>query len=254
MTFPLRSSIASILRNQIESGGWYVDENNKIRRAMVIPMQETPWRYFNVHFACVKWFDLFHHTLTQGTLVHSHCQSCFKVCVVPRALVELVAIEAFQDEHSKADPNVHCKCGADIREFTNQLWLAVWYTRSLEEAQQRYAEVHDFLTQVYGDKAPDHYIKLACTEFERNVGPSDQYTVTKAQLELEKKLDEALDFEPYEQSMAQPQLIIDRVHEMWVNWAFAHGDKTYLTLTNGVPLERPAVRYPTGQEGTNGEE
>lgn len=252
MSYPLTMSILTKLQSLLGEG-WHIEEDNKLHRAKVVPAQDTPWVYHNVDFMCVKWHQMFFDLVTDKTMVHSHCQWCYKIVVIPRTLAEVVVIEAYQEETTEKNKDIRCKVGMDLRPYTAANWGAYWYTRSLEEAQERYAEIHKFLTDCWEDDAPDHYIKLACTEFERALGPSTEYHVSEQQWALEKKLDDALDFDPFE-SLAQPPLIVEKVHEAWINWAHSHGDMTYLNLTNGVPLERPAVRYPTGMEEDNGEE
>lgn len=226
------------------AGGWEITPTNRIKpkEAMVEMVKDLPWIYSNVLFDCTVWNKVFHVVVTEKRLVHSHCHNCIKVVGKPKTLHDLVVIEAIQS--SMLFP---CKCGIDRRDNTQDIYGAFWYNRGFDEARMRFR----ILRKRLNDEGLEHVpliIKKACTEFENEMGPSSKWEKpTPEQLGLERDLDNVLDYEP-QPPVRMPDLLTAHTHQLWIHWAFQHGDDTYLEFTNRERIHEPLVTYnPKGR-------
>ena len=187
----------------------------------------TPWIYHNSEFDCFPWFDIFWGLVTEKKAVHSRCQGCWKVVLVPRTLEELVKVNAWQETLS-----VPCKCGIEKRSYTPRLYGAYFYNYSVEQGRERYAEVRAWADENLGPDA-EVLLKRGCTEMEMTCGPSDTYAVSEDQAELEAQLNDILVYNPL--LVSQPDIIKQTIYWDWVVFAYEHGDETYKTFTDGKP-------------------
>jgi hypothetical protein len=96
-------------------------------------------------------------------------------------------------------------------------------------------------------------LKLGCTEFERALGPSNQYHVTDEQRALEAALDEILDYSPFAEEgkeFPQPEVLKQYVRLVWLKWAHHHGDMTYVQFMPGGKPFTSAPMYHTPPPAT----
>jgi hypothetical protein len=217
--------------------GWALKNTGKFTPVSITMAVDLPWVYSNVEFDCTVWNAIFHNTVAQKRMVHSHCHNCIKIVAKPKTLRDLVKIETIQ--RSMLFP---CKCGIDRRPHTHALYGAYWYNRGFEEAKFRY----EILKERFEEDEISHIpliIKKACTEFEMAMGPTDQWKPpTQEQLALEKRVEALLDWRPTPPTLI-PDHIVTHTHHLWVAWAYQHGDETYKDFTNGEPLYPELVTY-----------
>lgn len=222
---------------------WTWNPHGRIEAPQVALVPELNWIYQHVLFDCTEWNAIFHNIVAKKTMVHSHCHNCIKIVAKPKTLRQLVKIEAIQ-----AKMLYPCKCGIDMRDNTSVIYGAFWYNRGFQEARDRYKHIRKMFNK-NGLRSVPLIIKKACTEFENAMGPTDKWKPpTPEQLALEKDLVDHMDYLPTSPNCTKEAWII-RTHIKWVQWAYEHGDETYLDFTNGVPIHQPLVTYDP--EGTD---
>lgn len=227
------------------SGGYRLrDEDGKICVTTPSMGWETPWHHI-VHDAfldCHRWhsviFDLFSRNMPQGSsFVPSACQQCWKVVVRPSNLLGLFALMNLQVKLQRPS-----KCGIETRPYVHGLYGGYFYTHSLEKGIECYNAVREEvnITEHLGENIPV-ILKRACTEYEKKVGPSDEWKVSDRQIYIETLINKW--FVRDNVLREQPSFVISRVHKKWIEWAYAHGDPTYINFTGGKPLYKPYVTY-----------
>lgn len=228
----------------LSTEGWPWQEDGRIQRLETQPLAETPWIYQNMTFQCVKWHQIFFEMISDRTMVHSHCHDCFKVVIMPRSLEELVLLENMQ-----ASSGLECKCGIELREFVKRkrLYGGYFYNRGVEQGRERFKFVRDWAQHVFETQGDNPLLDLTypspmpvilkrgCTEFEKAIGPSDQWEITDEQWALEEELDKKMDFEPFGE-FPQHENLKEFVRVSWLRWAHHHGDMTYVKYT---PEKKP---------------
>lgn len=247
----LASNLASRLDPLVDQDKtWYWGLDNKLRRLLPAGINHQSFWIFNHHtFVCQKWHRIFFELLTQKTMVHSHCQDCWKVCIYPRDFSDVIRIEEFQES-----AGFKSKVGMDVRECTTHIWSGYWYCRSMNEGWERFQFVQEWVDEhlpprVNGDKVEvvEVILKRGCTEFEMAIPDSATWRVTEEQEEYEEWLDEILDFNPFYKNF-QASYIKEKIRWKWMRWAHAHGDLTYTALTGGLPLFPPYRVYHHDEE------
>ena len=215
-----------------------------------------PWIYVK-HLPtinCTFWHRILFDVILKKQKVPIKCQDCWKVVFEPLTLEELMVTYLVQLEM-----NVPSKCGTEIeRANTGKLYGAYWYTRSIEEGLERYEQVLKELEsgKLYeanllgsvpisgriGPNVKDRLIlKRACTEYEQNCGPSDQWSFDEEQEELERLATECFDQDVID--FKQPDLLLAHVIKYWIHQAYKIKDPTYKKFTNGNDLFAPIVTY-----------
>ena len=227
----------------VRKGTWYWNADGKFTRLLPPAMDSNcNWISSDLTFRCHKWHKIFWDLLTQKSFVHSHCQECYKVVLIPRSFAELLEVEALQKR--MAD----CKCGIDMREYTKHHYAAFWYNRGLDMAQGCYAEVRQWADDILGEdaigKLPDVTIKRGCTEFEvqGTAGDSLHWCTGVQQNYIEQWLDSRLLFDPYD-VMGQTEDIRQLIRLKWMRWAYPHGDETYIPHNAHEPLYKSCRVY-----------
>ena len=175
--------------------------------------------------------------------VPEYCHACYKVVVRPKTLVQLFALEKLQYELG-----LPAKCGIEVRSYTPALYGGYFYNRSLEEGKACHKIVREAVDNdpILGPDV-EVYLKHACTEMERKYGASDKWKkVTKEQKQVEEIIQDHIVYDPTIQD--QPKHFLIHTHRRWIEWAFEHGDETYLTFTGGKPIEEPPVTYHEEKE------
>lgn len=216
---------------------------------------DTPWVYVKnpLWQNCHLWHKIYFDIIHQKRCVPIGCQSCWKVVIVPRTLEELFATYFLQQFLGRPG-----KCGTETeRENTDKLYGGYFYNHSLEEGQECYAAVVKAVTEIevfqrvlFGcpitvkfnkNPMPKIVLKRACTEFEQHVGPSDKWTITPEQEEVEELCNGV--FVDDRVKPTQPDFAVAHIMKDWIHRAFKVGDETYKLFTNGNSLFAPVVTY-----------
>lgn len=160
-------------------------------------------------------------SLTNGKVwVPSGCQSCWKVVSRPKTVKQLFATADLQKRLGW-----HAKCGLEHRAHVFGLYGAYWYSRSIEQGVECYKLVRKEIDE---DKflGPNINVilKRGCTEMEMTAGPSDQYKLTKEQLEVESLIYECFNVDIV--NRMQHAHAVDYVHARWIEYAYQWGDET----------------------------
>lgn len=227
------------------SGGYKLrDQDGKICITNPAMGWETPWHHImhDAFLDCQRWhsimFDLFSRTLPPDQVfVPSACQNCWKVVVRPSSLLGLFALMNLQIQLQRPS-----KCGIEVRDYVHGLYGGYFYNHSLDEGVECYKVIREAVNDT-NHLGPDISVilKRACTEYEKRVGASDQWTITDRQIYIETLVNKW--FVRDNVIREQPQHLISRVHKKWIEWAYANGDPTYIEFTGGKPLYKPLVTY-----------
>jgi hypothetical protein len=225
---------------------FHVLDNGDIQRGAVGPTPETPWIYQNMSFQCILWHQVFFEHIAEHKMVHSHCHECYKVCITPRIVSELISLEQWQ-----STLDVPCKCGIELREWVPKLYGGYFYCRGVEEGRERYREVKRFAYEnakergLQPESSMPVILKKGCSEFERACGPSDKWEISDEQEEFEQWMAEKIIYDPFGDS-PQPEVIKESVRLAWLKWAHMHGDMSYVQYT---PNKKPfGIDYITYHE------
>jgi len=228
-------------KSEFEKGAFFLRNDGKITQTTRL-MHSTPW--IHTRRAPNRNCGLYHTYFEKlKGMIHSTCQSCWKVVVAPRTLIELHKLLELQKVL-----NIPSKCGIEKRDTVGRLYGGYFYNDSLEEGKECYKIVR---SNVDLNLSPEVSVilKRGCTEFELGTGPSDKWEVTEEQKALEYLL---LDLVAVDINLSpQPEHLKDSIFRTWIHWAYSNGDPTYLEYTGG-PLFRPPVTYH--EEVDNGKE
>jgi hypothetical protein len=169
--------------------------------------------------------------------VPAGCASCYKVKAVPRTLRELVALR----EVARALPYTY-KCGLDEpTTHTSGIYGGYFFLNGLDAARAAYPRIREAIgSHPKLDASMSVFIKRGCTEYELACGPSDRYTFTPKQVEIESALLARVKVEtrPEVSPMAAKATFTH-----WIRTAYRLGDETYLDFTGGRRLYPAAIRY-----------
>ena len=230
-----RTDIMSRLMPLIRSGKFVLNERGKIQPIALSIEPQTPW----IHVKsckdrdCGVWhnimFDIFH-------ILPSPCLNCWKVVAAPQTLKELFGLLEFQESLNRPS-----KCGIEVRDYTPRLYGGYFYNWSVEEGQECWNKVNNGLAAA-GYPMPV-ILKRACTEFEMVFGDSTKWQITDEQLQLEEDIYNAFELGDNFRELDQHPIVRPRIIRSWIQWAFKHGDKTYLDYTGGEPLYPDTVKY-----------
>lgn len=120
---PADPNIAELLK-PLRKQGWYWDtETGKLASGPRTIEDDLPWITQNLDFDCYLWNRAFFHGVAQQKMVHTHCQTCFKVVVMPRNFLELLELEAWQES-----TDLRCKCGIEIRDYVSRTYGGYFYS------------------------------------------------------------------------------------------------------------------------------
>jgi hypothetical protein len=240
-----QGDIISKLGPLLTAGGYKIRvEDGKLCAVVQGIGPDTPWHHVvtDDFLDCQTWhrimFDFFSRKMPAGhQWVPSSCQNCWKVVVRPKTLLGLFALMHLQMRLDRPS-----KCGIEIRDSVHGLYGGYFYNHSLEEGLDCYSLVRHEVDKT-DHLGPDVIVllKRACTEYEQLVGPSDKWVVTPAQIAAETLVNKWVVRDST--LLTQPTHCIANVHKKWIEYAYKHGDGTYLNFTGGVPLYKPYVTY-----------
>jgi len=149
--------------------------------------------------------------------------------VKPRTLKELFLLLQLQKIM-----DVPSKCGIELRNYTPRHYGGYFYTDSIEEGQVRYKEVRE---AVNDQISPDVgvLLKRGCTEFEMVKGNAGFWTITEADLEIDKLIEDRFTNNTC-LSGKQPDFVEALIKKEWIKFAFSNGDMTYKEFNGGVDM------------------
>lgn len=213
-------------------------DTGRIGRSVIGFAYNTPW--LHIKQAHKKRCGLDSHVIfNYYGFIPRRCQECWKIVVSPRTLRELFALKKIEEQL-----DLPAKCGIEVRDYTPRLYGGYFYTCSLEEGRDVYKIVRKAVNEGISPEV-NVILKRGCTEMEMEVGPSPFWVVTKKNRELEEIIEERV--EDYSVSFSSPPDYMEaHIKKYWVNWAYSHGDETYLDYTGGQPLYPETVKYHEG--------
>jgi len=192
-------------------------------------------------YPCMELLTFFFKQVYQQATVPHACQNCYKVKVFPSTLRQMMAVKAIAESLpyiSKSGNELHVKA-------TPGIYATYFYLHGLEEARSAYAIIRARLDadEKLGPSVKA-VIKRGCSEYERKLGPSDQYTFDPALEAAEEYLHSVYrkpeNSQPRPSKAAQKGLYL--LH--WIQLAYQVGDETYKDFTAGKPPYPPTMTYP----------
>jgi hypothetical protein len=224
------------LQPLFDSNVFYIRDDGIITHKTRLP-HSTPW--IHVVQAPNRNCTLLHLYYTYLGIIHSRCQECWKVVVRPRTLRELHVLWELQKTLG-----LPSKCGIERRDFVCGLYGGYFYNDSLEQGRECYELVRTNVDQKISPEV-DGLLKRGCTEFEIcKVGkgcPSDGWAVSDEQKALELRLSDLID--ETAPKLKQPDHLVESTFRSFIEWAYQHGDMTYLEYTEGKPIYEPYITY-----------
>lgn len=197
----------------------------------------TPWLMVNSDTGPPQ-NDCFRHHLIKYDLfdiLPIACLECYKVVVSPQNLIQMFTLLGIMN-----DLKYPGKIGMEKRDYSPGLWHAFFYCNGLEHGLKRYYQVFDELQDRSLGDLPI-ILKRGCTEFEVEMGPSDQWESLispQQRKQGEPYLDRWIKTTPIGPPHDIAAWLSARLQYQWIEWAAANGDETYLEYTDGV-LDQP---------------
>jgi len=171
-------------------------------------------------------------------LIPRGCRSCWKVVMEVPTVKQLMNIEKYQTECEYGS-----KCGIETRPETGKLgkYGAYWYA-PLAEGLAGGRKMHKWLQKKFpGVKL---VLKRGCTEMEAKWNPSDKWDEYAEKLRwdfYEELLNTLFVLEEVPFGIT-PSMFKPVIRARWVEWAFEHGDATYLDFVD-APFKREYLSY-----------
>ena len=229
----VKNDILTKAKALIDRGSYFMRDDGKLTYTKRLSAKST-W----IHVRTKASNDCnFYHAVLFGVykMIPLTCLNCWKVVVAPRTVSELFSrLEIQRVMHGT------CKCGIEVREYVPRLYGGYFYNESLQEGLECWRKVRDAVSEKI---SPDVSVvlKRACTEFENYFGPSDKWKPCANQEKIERDINGLFVRDSY--NHVQPDHLKNHVMRAWIQWAFSHGDKTYLEFTGGKPLQNGPVTY-----------
>jgi hypothetical protein len=175
--------------------------------------------------------------LDQKSAVPAGCETCVRVKVVLQLLRESMAV---YEAGGKLPFTFQCGIeeGSEITASLCGVYFSVHglpAARAANAKTRRAVNAHPKL----GVKVTV-FMKRGCTEYEVQCCPSDQYTFTDEQRQLEARLRPLVQIGP---RVPETRAQIRQTFAHWIRTAYGLGDETYLDVTGGRRLYPAVVRY-----------
>jgi hypothetical protein len=225
-------------------------------------MEDVPWLYVKGgrNQNCILWHKIMFNEIHGMAKVPIPCQNCWKVVIMPRNLVEMMATWFMQQQMDRP-----AKCGTEgERSNTDRLYGGYWYNNSLDDGLACYQAVKAQLEhqriyerELFGvplscsfgneylpagsDPLPNLIFKRGCTEMEQHCGPSDQWEYDAAQVEKEAITTDAFSADIV--GLRQGDNHIASLLKTFIHKAYQWGDPSYVHFTNGNRLFAGPVTY-----------
>ncbi|KKM14979.1 hypothetical protein LCGC14_1700660 [marine sediment metagenome] len=192
-----------------------------------------PWVYARyTDHNCIFWKN-FVFTLVVPQLpkkkrfIPQECMGCYKVVVRPETYKELLLLKDVL-----YDMNLPGKVGIEVRAEVDALYGGYWYCDGIEEGFDRLGQIRFALS---GTKM-EAFLKRACTEYEREFGPSDKWKIVPGQKAIEDKVVKMVEIDNTKKS--QTIVDVENIMEDWRKFAKACG-----------PNYKASHNYVTYEEG-----
>lgn len=225
-------------------------------------LEDVPWLYVKGGRSqnCILWHKIIFNEIHGMGKVPIPCQNCWKVVIMPRNLVELMATWIMQEQMGRPS-----KCGIEgDRSNTDRLYGGYWYNNSLDEGLECFDAVRTQLEKqstyerefigvplscsfgneylpAGADPLPKLIFKRGCTEMEQHCGPSDKWGYDEAQVEKEALTIDA--FAADILGLRQGEYHVASILKSYIHKAYQWGDPSYRHFTNGNRLFEPPVTY-----------
>lgn len=174
-------------------------------------------------------------------IISQGCLKCYKIVMSIPTIRDLFQVLAYQK-----DEKITCKCGIERRKYVGKVgkYGAYWYTPlggGIEEGRKIYSRVKEKFSFPL-------ILKRGCTEFEMMYHPSskwDEIAKERDWVTTEMLLDSLFVADPMalRVEMNTPKLLEMSIIRRWVEYAFEHGDETYLDFTDNRPLKIDLQTY-----------
>ncbi len=178
-------------------------------------------------------------------IIPKACRSCWKVMMKIKSLRQLMEIKDLQEEMGST---VDCKCGLEQRPYSGAIgeYRAFWYgalDEGLEGGRKLFKAVQKNLPGV------KLILKRGCTEFENRYHPSGSWDklAKERNWDFVEELLNALFVIESSRLTSTPKILEPYILKSWIDWAFEHGDETYLDYVESPPL-KPLQTYQSSKE------
>lgn len=217
---------------------WYEIRNSdqKIVRTSGMIDIDTSWVHTGRGYGydCFYWhrvlFDIVFKKIGQK-IVPRFCHNCWKVCIKPRTLEQLMEVCNYQQ-----DRGIFSKCGIETRPRVPAHYGAYWYNKGQKKGLECYDLLYQWMSgneilkplleELDEDgKTKRIILKRGCTEFEDEVGPSTEWKITPEQNAIEDLLS-VMVVGDVNEALQSEHLIWD-VKQRWIEWAWEHDDATF---------------------------
>lgn len=229
--------IITRIKPLLERGGYYLRPEDGVIAPRVPGLAwDTPWIHvkhdYDAH--CHLYHSVFFDIMK---FIPTFCRNCWKVVVRPRTVVELFDLYELQKELDRPG-----KCGAEPRVSVFGLYGGYFYNRSKAEGMECYKLVRKAVNEWL---SPDVgvILKRYCSEFELELGPSNEMPMRLSPEEEEVERYIETNFERERYHTVQPEHVQAFVMRKWIHWAYQNNDPTYAEFTDGKPMFKSMVTY-----------
>lgn len=227
----LRSALAAGAVTDCDDGSFKVETGYS---------RVTPWAMVTEcpGLDCSLWHQVY---FRHCGFIPTPCFDCYKIVVRPANLKA-----AFEFYDLMLGLNYPSKIGWEARDFVFGNFGAYFYNRSIAEAEEKFPSIVEAANEIELLQNPftggyfKPVIKRACTEFEKQFGPSDKWVITEEQKLKEKILGKYLIFE--RKDYRQPPHRLATLFLLWQKKAFSAGDMSVGNYTGGRSF---GVKYVT---------
>lgn len=243
----IQSDAVGLLKKAIDQRLVHIRDDCRFELNTTGMSHKTPWAYIKTdpRMRCYIWHNIYFNCCG---FIPSYCQSCWKIVIRPANIHE-----AFKLYDIMADLDLNSKVGWEGRKTVFGNFGAYFYSRSLEEAKKKYETVIPAIRDIQLLKHPktgldiEPLIKRGCTEFEQACGPSDKWVMSSQDNAKEILLDSVFVQDTVLHN--QREWLTSSVFRLWIHNAYAAGDNTVLTYTDGEMLFPPYVTYHGEKNG-----
>jgi hypothetical protein len=188
-----------------------------------VSVWDTPWihQHQKPGQQCEIWHRLF---FDRYKWVPTYCKDCWKVVVFIPTVKDLFNV--YEIQHELGHP---CKAGIEYRYTDERKYGAYFYNNGKQAGLDCYKMVREAIPENM-----DVILKCACSEYEIECGPPDEWKASPEQLEVEEMFKTWL----VDSNMKHTQLEYMTAFTMlkWIHHAVHIGDLTYREFTNGEKL------------------
>jgi hypothetical protein len=227
-----KKDVISRMRHLVDSGAYWLRDDGKLDRQKRL-RPAGPW-IFVKHAAnrrCYLWhqvyFDVF-------GIIPSYCMECWKVVIRPKTVRQLLDLY-----HTLRELDIPSKCGIEQRMTVFGHYGGYCYNDSKEQGLECLDKVRQAVAENVGVDVPV-FLKRACTEFELARGPSDEWKMSREDLDVQSLLDDVIVQDVVMHT--QPEHLRAHIMREWLHFAYANADESVKEICGG-PLFPAYVTY-----------